>query len=116
MPLRRDGVGSRRGPVLKGRVGLSDIEGTHNVEPLMHHTPDTLRQQLMASDPMQRAMALHALEIEVERCAASSRAALRHEAERFAARGIPYYALHDRHFQDWVGKAVSYWERLHDAA
>ena len=83
----------------------------------MHHTPcvtdsDSLRQQLMAADPMQRAIALHALEIEVERCASSSRASLGHEAARFAARGIPYYALHDPHFQDWVGKAVSYWERL----
>jgi hypothetical protein len=86
----------------------------------MHHTPsavdaDSLRRQLMDADPMQRAMALHALEIEVERCAASGRAALSGEAARFAARGIPYYALHDRHFQEWVGRAVSYWERLHDA-
>ena len=96
----------------QGRAGMSDIEGTIHVEPLMDHTPESLRRQLMAADPMQRAMALHALEVEVERCAAS-RASLRHEAERFAARGIPYYALHDRHFQDWVGKAVSYWERLH---
>ncbi len=76
---------------------------------------DSLREQLMAADPMQRAMGLHALEIEVELCAGSSRASLGHEAARFAARGIPYYALHDPHFQDWVGKAVSYWERLHAA-
>jgi hypothetical protein len=74
----------------------------------------SLRQQLMAADPMQRAMALHALEIEVER-AAPARQSLSQEAARFAARGIPYYALHDPHFQDWVGKAVSYWERLQAA-
>ncbi|WP_280154102.1 hypothetical protein [Piscinibacter sp. XHJ-5] len=85
----------------------------------MHSTPcvtdsASLRQQLMAADPMQRAMALHALEIEVQR-AAPARQSLSHEAARFAARGIPYYALHDRHFQDWVGKAVSYWERLQAA-
>ena len=30
---------------------------------------DALRQQLRAPDPMQRAMALHALEVEVERSA-----------------------------------------------
>jgi hypothetical protein len=85
----------------------------------MHSTPcvtdsASLRQQLMAADPMQRAMALHALEIEAER-AAPARQSLCQEAARFASRGIPYYALHDRHFQDWVGKAVSYWERLHAA-
>lgn len=79
----------------------------------MHHSPSvtdaaSLRQQLTAADPMQRAMGLHALEIELARCGGS----LRSEAARFAERGIPYYALHDPHFQDWVGKAVSYWERL----
>jgi hypothetical protein len=75
----------------------------------------SLRQQLMAPDPMQRAMGLHALELEVSRCSGGARATLSQEAARFAARGIPYYALHDRHFQDWVGRAVSYWERLHGA-
>ncbi|CAG1017373.1 hypothetical protein BURC_02019 [Burkholderiaceae bacterium] len=74
-----------------------------------------LREQLMAPDPMQRAMALHALEIEVERCACSGRATLSQEASKFAARGIPYYALHDPHFQSWVGKAVAYWEHLRAA-
>ena len=73
----------------------------------------SLRQQLMAPDPMQRAMGLHALEMEVSRCSGAARAALIHEVTRFAARGIPYYALDDRHFQHWVGRAVSYWERLH---
>lgn len=71
-----------------------------------------LREQLMAPDPMQRAMALHALEVEVERCASSGRDTLTQEASKFAARGIPYYALHDPHFQSWVGKAVAYWEKL----
>lgn len=73
----------------------------------------SLRERLMAPDPMQRALALHELEVEVERRAGGPRGALAHEAARFAARGIPYYALHDPHFQDWVGKAVSYWEKLH---
>jgi len=71
----------------------------------------SLRQQLMAPDPMQRAIGLHALEVEVERCACTRRS-LTQEASKFASRGIPYYALHDPHFNDWVGKAVSYWERL----
>ena len=79
----------------------------------MHRTPTvtdaaSLREHLTAADPFQRAMGLHALEIEVER----SPGAISSEAARFASRGIPYYALHDPHFQNWVGKAVSYWERL----
>jgi len=72
----------------------------------------SLRQYLTAADPFCRALGLHALEIEVERSPGS----LSSEAGRFAARGIPYYALHDPHFQDWVGKAVSYWERLRQPA
>ena len=71
---------------------------------------DALRQQLRAPDPMQRAMALHALEVEVER---GGPRPLANEVLRFTERGIPYYALHDPHFCDWVSKAVSYWERLH---
>jgi len=72
----------------------------------------SLREHLTAPDPMQRAMGLYALEVEAER----RTAALGQEAARFASRGIPYYALHDPHFQDWVGKAVSYWERLRAVA
>jgi hypothetical protein len=72
----------------------------------------SLRERLMAPDPMQRAIGLHALEMEAERCAQRG---LTQEAAKFASRGIPYYALHDPHFNDWVGKAVSYWERLHAA-
>jgi hypothetical protein len=72
----------------------------------------SLRQHLTAADPFRRAMGLHALEIETER----SPGTLSNEAARFASRGIPYYALHDPHFQDWVGKAVSYWERLRQPA
>ncbi len=72
-----------------------------------------LRERLMAPDPMQRAIGLHALEVEVQRCSTSASHSLAHEASRFAARGIPYYALNDRHFREWVGKAVGYWEKLH---
>lgn len=70
----------------------------------------SLREHLLAPDPMQRAIALHAIELEAERC---PQRGLTQEAARFTARGIPYYALHDPHFNDWVGKAVSYWERMH---
>ena len=53
-----------------------------------------------------------ALEIEAERCTRSGRGTLSQEASKFTARGIPCYALHDPHFQSWVGKAVAYWEKL----
>lgn len=69
----------------------------------------SLRDLLTAPDPMRRFIGLHAL----ESAATRSRAALGSEAARFAARGIPYYALGDPHFQAWVGKAASYWDRLH---
>jgi hypothetical protein len=76
---------------------------------------DTLREQLMAPDPMQRAIALHALEVEVVRGATGARGALVHEVEKFTARGIPFYSLHDPHFRNWVGKAVAYWQKLRAA-
>ena len=86
----------------------------------MQHTSrvidsDSLRAHLTAPDPMRRVMGLHALETAAERSASNARSALGQEAARFAARGIPYYALHDPHFQAWVGKAATYWERLHAA-
>lgn len=71
-----------------------------------------LRAQLMATDPMQRAMALHAIEIELNRGHAASSRAFAKEVENFTARGIPFYAPQDRHFCDWVSRAVSYWEKL----
>lgn len=73
---------------------------------------DMLRRQLMAPDLMQRVAALHSLELEAE-CACDQRPAVAHAAARFAARGIPFYALHDPHYKAWVGKAVDYWQRLH---
>jgi hypothetical protein len=75
----------------------------------------SLRQRLMAPDPMQRAIGLHALEVVVERRASGHRDGLSNEASKFASRGIPYYSPSDPHFNDWVGKAVWYWERLHAA-
>ncbi len=72
---------------------------------------EALRAQLMARDPMKRAIALHALETRVQGGAVP--AALAGEASRFAARGIPYYSPDDAHYQSWVSKAVHYWERLH---
>jgi len=72
----------------------------------------TLRRQLMAPNPMQRAIALHALEVEVERCAGPS-PQLGNEVAKFVSRGIPFYALNDPHYCSWVGKAASYWDKLH---
>ena len=73
----------------------------------------TLRRHLMAPNPMQRAIALHALEVEVERCPGSGRAQLGNEVSKFVSRGIPFYALNDPHYCSWVGKAASYWDKLH---
>ncbi|MBA3591610.1 hypothetical protein [Methylibium sp.] len=76
--------------------------------------PDTtaLRAQLMAADPMQRAMALHTIELELKGGHAVPSRAFAKEVENFTARGIPFYAPQDRHFRDWVARAVSYWEKL----
>lgn len=75
-----------------------------------------LRAQLMATDPMQRAMALHAIELELRRADAAASRAFAKEVENFTARGVPFYAPQDRHFRDWVSRAVSYWEKLRGAA
>jgi hypothetical protein len=72
----------------------------------------TLREQLMAPQPMPRFAALHALESEIGRLQGSAHAALANAAARFVERGIPYYSAHAPHYQAWVSKAVSYWEKL----
>jgi hypothetical protein len=70
-----------------------------------------LRAQLMARDPMQRVIALHAIEVEAVRGAA---ARLAGQVEAFAARGIPYYSPQDPHYQAWVDRALELWQRVHD--
>ncbi|MEW6708152.1 MAG: hypothetical protein AB1430_25190 [Pseudomonadota bacterium] len=72
---------------------------------------DLLRAQLMAPDPMQRVMALHALEQEAEQGKAAKLAG---QVEAFAARGIPYYNPQDPHYQAWVGRALEFWRKLHE--
>ena len=75
----------------------------------------TLRERLMAPEPMPRFTALHALEeVELEQGASPARVALANAVARFVERGIPFYSLQDPHYRDWVSKAVSYWERLQD--
>ncbi len=86
-----------------------------NTEPSVA-SAEVLRERLMAPEPMTRVQALHALEIQADKCAAESDARLAGEALRFAARGIPYYQCQDPHFRDWVQRAVSYWERLQPAS
>lgn len=74
----------------------------------------TFQTELMAPEPMRRAVALHALELELEAASAvGAERGLAHQVEAFAARGIPYYSPEDTHYRDWVGKAVAYWQRLH---
>ncbi|GAP37785.1 hypothetical protein [Piscinibacter sakaiensis] len=68
-----------------------------------------LRAQLNDPQPMQRARALHLLEQAIAAC---PEARLAGEAERFTARGIPFYRPDDRHFAAWVDRAVALWERL----
>lgn len=75
-------------------------------------TAQTLREQLMAPEAIERVRAMHALELEVEE---TPQVELAQELEEFASRGIPYYAPEDPHYREWVGKAVSYWERLQAA-
>lgn len=77
------------------------------------------REGLMAPQPMPRFVALHALEEEIEHSSHggdASSVALAHAAARFVERGIPYYNVQDPHYQAWVSKAVSYWEKLHGHA
>jgi hypothetical protein len=77
-----------------------------------------LRQGLMAPEPMPRIMALHALEEEIGHLQGGDTAcaALASAAARFVERGIPYYNVQDPHYQAWVCKAVSYWEKLRSSA
>lgn len=79
---------------------------------------NTLRERLMAPEPMPRFTALRALEEEIEQVQAGRPAdvALAHAAARFVERGIPYYSAQDPHYQAWVRKAVSYWEKLAGSA
>jgi hypothetical protein len=77
---------------------------------------DSLRAQLMAPDPMQRVIALHSLELELGQKTTVPDARLAGEVQKFAARGIPFYAPHGEHYRAWVHRVVDYWERLHAVA
>lgn len=72
---------------------------------------ENLKARLMARDPMERFMALHTLEVE-----AGHEGRLAGQVEAFAARGVPYYAPEDPHYQAWVERALALWERLHPVA
>lgn len=75
-------------------------------------TSQSMRADLLAPEPIKRVYALHALEVELELEGAVP-ARLVREVKDFAARGVPYYAPHDPDYCEWVGKAVTYWERMH---
>ncbi len=76
---------------------------------------EALRAQLCDPSPMQRAIALHALELAVADCCShdGTAAKLAAEVDRFTARGIPFYQPEDRSFRTWVDRAVTYWQNLH---
>lgn len=74
---------------------------------------EALRAQLSDPQPMQRAIALHALELAIAGCAQGPHARHAAEAERFTARGIPFYRPDDAHCRAWVDRAVAHWMRLH---
>jgi hypothetical protein len=78
--------------------------------------PESLRAQLMAPNPMQRVVALHAIELELQHARRAEVARLADEVQRFTARGIPYYSPDSQRYRGWVSRAVSYWERLHRVA
>jgi hypothetical protein len=70
----------------------------------------SLRTELMAPQPMRRAMALHALELGLDH--ADPKRGLSQQVASFVARGIPFYSPEDAHYREWVAKVVSYWQRL----
>lgn len=72
-----------------------------------------LRAKLTDPQPMQRALGLHALELAVADRAHGPQARLAAEADRFTARGIPFYQPADRDFLAWVDRAITHWKRLH---
>jgi hypothetical protein len=72
-----------------------------------------LHAKLMAPEAMKRVLALHAVEVEADKATAT---AVVKAFNDFAARGIPFYSPQDPHYQEWVGKAVGYWEQLHGGA
>lgn len=69
-----------------------------------------LHAELMAPEAMKRVLALHAVELEAGKVGATP---LVKAVNDFAARGIPFYSPQDPHYQEWVSKAVTYWEQLH---
>lgn len=72
-----------------------------------------LHAELMAPEAMTRVRALHAVEVQADKLGST---ALSKAFNDFAARGIPFYSPQDPHYQEWVGKAVGYWEQLHGGA
>jgi hypothetical protein len=80
-----------------------------NVDQTLLHTTQSLREQLLAPQAIERVHALHALEREADHADAT----LARELQAFTARGIPYYAPQDQAYLKWVDKAVGYWQKLH---
>jgi hypothetical protein len=79
---------------------------------LMIKDATQLRCSLMASEPMPRTAALHALECELTGKTHLHGTRLALGIEEFVARGMPFYSNRDPHYLAWVDQAVRYWERL----
>lgn len=72
---------------------------------------ESLRLQLMAPEPIQRARALHALECKLAQTG-QNRPRWAGEAERFVSRGLPFYQPQATQYGEWVERTVTYWQRL----
>ncbi|MES2887969.1 MAG: hypothetical protein V4739_08135 [Pseudomonadota bacterium] len=75
----------------------------------------SLRLQLMAPEPMQRARALHAVECMLAQTG-EQRPRWASEAEKFVSRGLPFYQPQAAQYGEWVERTVTYWERLQPSA
>lgn len=72
-------------------------------------SPAEFQAELCSSVAFHRIKALHLL----ERLADDAKdARLQREVHGFTSRGVPYYALHDPHFNAWVQQAGSLYGRV----
>lgn len=76
------------------------------------HTDGSLALALMSPTPMARALAVHALEVEARRQSAALAGDVLKRVERFAGRGLPYFAPTDPGYRAWVAQAMSLWKEL----
>lgn len=83
---------------------------------LKREGPRAMSQHLFAADPNERISALFSIETEAKRMHSHLPATMLRRVERFAARGLPYYAPRHTAYRAWVAQAISYWEQLQSTA